>query len=156
MKSKVTLAVVALILAWPAGLHAADNLVLTPNLDYFHNKKQGPVITGDNMDDGLVKGVPNYILFYGEECYNSKREARLTVHMYEKYKDHVHFVIVDLDKLGSYEHKLLANHYCVGTIPHTTILDKNGYVVFDYSGDTVDQIVDGWLAYALHADIAQK
>src|SRR5208283_1376680 len=101
MKSKGTRAVLVLMLALPAGLRAADNLVLSPNLDYYHNKKQGPLITGNNMNDGLAKGVPNFILFYGEECYNSKRQARLTVHMYEKYKDRVHFVVVDLDKMGS-------------------------------------------------------
>jgi len=156
MKSKGTVILMALVLALPAALHGADNLVLNPNLDYSdHNKKQGPLITGENMDDGLAKGVPNYILFYGEKCYNSKRQARLTVHMYEKYKDRVHFVIVDLDKIGSNEHKVLVNHYFVGNIPHTTILDKQGHVVFDYTGDTVESIVDGWIAYTLRPDGGQ-
>jgi len=157
MRGKGIVTLVALLLALPAALQCADNLVLNPNLDYSdHNKKQGPLITGDNMDDGLVEGVPNYILFYGEKCYNSKRQARLTVHMYEKYKDRVHFVIVDLDKIGSYQHKYLANHYFVGDIPHTTLLDKQGRVVFDYTGDTVESIVDGWIAYTLRKDSGQS
>jgi hypothetical protein len=156
MKSNGTRALLALILALPAALRAADNLVLNPNLDYSdHNKKQGPLITGDNINDGLVQGVPNYIFFFGEKCYNSKRQARLTVHMYEKYKDRVHFVIVDLDKLTSPEQKLIRNRYFVGWIPHTTILDKQRHVVFDYTGDTEDSIIDGWLAYTLRQDGVQ-
>jgi hypothetical protein len=156
MKSNGTLAALALVLALPTALGAADNLVLNPNLDYSdHNKKQGRLITGDNMGDGITKGVPNYIFFYREICYNSKRQARLTVHMYEKYKDRVHFVIVDLDKPLSPEQKLLRNWYFVGWFPHTTILDKQGKVVFDYTGDTVDDIVDGWLAYMLRQDGAR-
>ena len=134
----------------PAALGAADNLVLNPSLDYSdHNRKQGPLITGDHMDDGPVKGMPNYMFFYGEKCYNSKRQARATVRLYEKYKDRVHFVILDLDKPQTPEQKLVKNKYFIGWIPHTTILDKNGNVVFDYSGDTVEEIMDGWLAYAL-------
>ena len=156
MKSNGTRVLLVLILALPTALQAADNLVLNPNLDYSdHNKKQGPLITGNHIDDGLAEGVPNYIFFYGEKCYNSKRQARLTVHMYEKYKDRVHFVIVDLDKLSSPEQKLLRNRYFVGWIPHTTILDNQGHVVFDYTGDTVDGIVDGWLDYTLREDGAR-
>jgi len=153
MKSKGILAVVTLTLALPVALKAADNLALKPDLDYSdHNKRQGPIILGDHLDDGLAQGMPNYMFFYGEKCYNSKRQARTTVHMYEKYKDRVHFVIVDLDKLESPEQKLLKNKYFIGWIPHTTVLDKNGNVVFDYSGDTVDEVLDGWLAYTLRED----
>jgi len=156
MKRRGTRAVLALLLALPTALGAADNLVLKPNLDYAdHNRKQGRLIMGDNLDDGLAKGVPNYILFYGEKCYNSKRQARATVQMYEKYKGRVHFVIVDLDRLTSPDQKLLRNRYFVGWIPHTTILDKQRHVVFDYTGDTEDGIIDGWLAYTLRQDGGQ-
>ena len=57
---------------------AADNLKLNPKLDYNSDSADGPLITGENMDAGLAVGRPNYVIFFGEECYNSKRQARRT------------------------------------------------------------------------------
>ena len=153
MKSVATVAILALMVMLPRAARAADNLVINPNLDYSdHNKEQGPLITGENMDDGVVKGMPNYIFFYGEKCYNSKRQARRTVNLYEKYKDRVHFVIVDLNKISSPQQKSLRNRYFIGWIPHETILDQQGHVVFDYSGDTAESVIDGWLAATLREE----
>src|SRR5437870_5484988 len=99
MKRSGAALVAAFLLAAPCGLVGAENLVIKPGLDYSdHNKKQGPLITGDHMDEGLLEGMPNYIFFYMEKCYNAKRQALITVHMYEKYKGRVHFVVVNLDK----------------------------------------------------------
>jgi len=140
----------AFLLAAPCGLKGAENLSIKPGLDYSdHNKKQGPLITGDHMDDGLVEGMPNYIFFYMEKCYNAKRQALITVHMYEKYKGRVHFVVVNLDKPMSQTQKTLKQKYCAEVVPHETILDKKGSVVFDYTGETDQPTLDGWIDYAL-------
>src|SRR5579863_5219146 len=138
---------VALILA--AGLaRGADNLKINPHLDYSdHNRKQGPLITGDDMDDGVVKGKPNYIYFYMEKCYNAKRQARITVHQYDRYRDFVHFVIIDLDQPVNDVQKALINKYCFKVIPHTTLLDKDGTVVLDYTGETDEPTMAGWVDY---------
>ncbi len=47
-------------------VHAADNLRLNPKLDYTSDSQDGPLVTGDHMDDGAQKGKPNYIIIYGE------------------------------------------------------------------------------------------
>ena len=55
-----------LLLAAPALLGAAENLRLNPRLDYSSDSQDGPLITGDRMDEGGVPGKPNYIIFFGE------------------------------------------------------------------------------------------
>lgn len=60
----LALAVAALALA--ARSDAAENLKINPRLDYSSDSQDGPLITGDQMDDGAVAGIPNYILMYGE------------------------------------------------------------------------------------------
>ena len=47
-------------------LRGADNLRLNQRLNYSSDSQDGPLITGDHMDDGAVQGKPNYIIFYGE------------------------------------------------------------------------------------------
>jgi hypothetical protein len=134
----------------PLELAAADNLRLASNLDYSdHNKKQGPLITGDHLDDGIVDGKPSYVFFYFESCYNAKRQARRTVEMYNKYKGRFQFVVVDLDHHLSAAQKDLFEQYFFGYIPHTTILDAQGRPVFDYTGEADEVTVDGWMDYAL-------
>src|ERR1051326_3215739 len=139
-----------LFLVVPCSLWSADNLILNPHLDYSdHNKRQGLLITGEKMDDGFEKGKVNYILFYFEKCYNAKRQARVTVNMYNKYKDRVHFVIVDLDLLLTPAQMKLARKYCSGKIPHTTVLDGKGGLIFDYTGEADENTMSGWIDYAL-------
>ena len=68
--------------------------------------------------------------------------------LYEKYKDRVHFVVVDLNKQPLSEpQKQLRQKYCFGLIPHETLLDKNGSAVFDYTGETDEATLDGWMDY---------
>ena len=47
-------------------LRGADNLRLHPRLNYSSDSQDGPLITGDHMDDGAMQGQPNYVIFYGE------------------------------------------------------------------------------------------
>jgi hypothetical protein len=49
-----------------APLWSAENLKLNSHLDYSSDSQDGPLITGDHMEDGTVSGKPNYIIFYGE------------------------------------------------------------------------------------------
>jgi len=157
MKGSRALAAMALLLVTPCLLAGAENLKINPHLDYSdHNRKQGPLITGDDMDSGVVKGMPNYIIFYMEKCYNAKRQARITVHMYNKYRDIVHFVIVDVDQPMTEEMRMLRQKYCFKVIPHTTLLDRDGNVVFDYTGETDEATMDGWLDYAVRTSQAEE
>jgi len=150
MRTAGLTAALGLFLGVPCSLYSADKLVLSPNLDYSdHNKNQGLLITGENMDDGFKKGTVNYIIFYFEKCYNAKRQARVTVNMYEKYKERVHFVVIDLNLLLSPAQMKLARKYCSGKIPHTTILDGKGGLIFDYTGEADETTMSGWVDYAL-------
>jgi hypothetical protein len=118
-----------------APARAGENLKLNAHLDYSSDSNDGPLITGDRMNDGVASGKPNYIIFYGEACYNSKRQARRTVSLYEKYRGRVNFVIVDLDlKHTQQQDELISAHYR-GSIPHVTILDRAGKTVYDRSGE---------------------
>jgi hypothetical protein len=64
----------------------AENFHLNAKLDYTSDSQDGPLITGDHMEDGVVAGKPNYVIIYGEGCFNSKHQARRTVELYQKYR----------------------------------------------------------------------
>lgn len=94
----------------------------------------------------MRKGTPAYIIFYHRECYNSKRQSRRTAELYEKYKGRVDFIIVDLDTELSKEQEGLRSRYYGNYIPHVTVIDAGGKVVYDKSGevatDTMSAILD--------------
>lgn len=114
---------------------AGENLKLNPHLDYSSDSQDGPLITGDHMDKGPVADAPNYIIFYGEGCFNSKRQARRTVSLYEKYRGRVQFVIVDMDHKLSPAQEKLAHEYFKGSIPHVVLLDRQGKAVYNAPGE---------------------
>ena len=66
MKRRLMLALAVGVLALAARSDAAENLKVNPKLDYNTDSQDGPLITGDKMDDGAVAGMPNYILMVGE------------------------------------------------------------------------------------------
>jgi hypothetical protein len=153
MRSKFfisAICVVAFLVAdFGVELRAAENLKLNPRLDYLSDSEDGPLITGDRMSDGAVASKPNYIIMYGEACYNSKRQARRTVHLYEKYRGRVNFVVVDLDVRSSLAQQELVKKYYTGSIPHVTVLDRAGKAVYDDAGEVdeakISQILDSAL-----------
>ena len=53
-------------LALAARGNAGENLKLNPKLDYSSDSQDGPLITGDHMEDAAAAGKPNYILMVGE------------------------------------------------------------------------------------------
>ena len=112
-----------------------DNLKLNSKLDYSSDSLDGPLITGDDAQSGFVAGETNYIIIYGEGCFNSKRQARRTVELYNKYRNRVHFVVVDLDEKRSPEQQNLVKEYYQGSIPHVLILDANGKPLYNSAGE---------------------
>ncbi len=66
MKTKLMLALAFAALALVGRSDAGENLKLNPKLDYSSDSLDGPLITGDQMDDGARAGIPNYILMVGE------------------------------------------------------------------------------------------
>jgi len=131
---RVMSAIFALLLSLPAAF-GGENLKLNPGLDYSSDSQDGPLITGDRMEEGAAKGMPNYVIIYGERCYNSKRQARRTVSLYEKYKGRVHFVIIDLDLKHSRAQQKLIDRFYEGYIPHVVVLDAQGKAVYDFPAE---------------------
>jgi hypothetical protein len=66
MKRIATLALVAAGLSVAANLRGAENLRLNPRLNYSSDSQDGPLITGDHIEDGAVRGKPNYVFMFGE------------------------------------------------------------------------------------------
>ncbi len=131
-------------------VNAATILKLNPNLDYSSDSNDGPLITGNNITDGMIqKGKPAYIIFYHHECYNSKRQAKRTVELYEKYQGKVDFIIFDLDSEISNEQKGLKERYYRNYIPHVTIIGTNGSVLYNRSGEIGADFISSTLDKAL-------
>lgn len=138
-----------LALTFVSGSFAADNLKLNSKLDYTSDSQDGRLITGDNMDSGFVPGKPAYVILYGEGCYNSKRQARRTVSLYEKYKGRVQFVVIDLDRQLSVPQQELQKKYYKGYIPHVVVLESSGAAVYNSSGEVDESVISGLLEKAL-------
>ncbi len=66
MRKRLVLMLLAGVLALPAWLGSAENLQLNPRLDYSSDSQDGPLITGDRMEEGAVQGKPNYVFMFGE------------------------------------------------------------------------------------------
>jgi hypothetical protein len=97
---------------------AVDNLRLNQHLNYGRDSLDGPLIAGTDARSGFVSGKINYVIMYGEGCFNSKRQARRTVELYNRYRCQVHFVVIDLDVQRSPEQQQLVKKYYTGSIPH--------------------------------------
>jgi hypothetical protein len=130
-----------LLLAVPT-LFAIDNLRLNPKLDYGSDSLDGPLITGSDAQSGFVSGKTNYIIMYGEGCFNSKRQARRTVELYNQYRSQVHFVVVDLDVQRSPEQQQLVKQYYKGYIPHVLVLDARGEPLYNQSGEVDSRVIE--------------
>ena len=128
---------------------AIDNLKLNPNLDYSSDSLDGALITGDDAQSGFVPGKPNYVIIYGEGCFNSKRQARRTVELYNKYHAQVHFVVIDLDAERSPEQQYLVKQYYKGYIPHVLVLDGRGKAIYNESGEVESGTIEGFLQQSL-------
>jgi hypothetical protein len=129
--------VALLLLSLIEVVHAAENLRLNPKLDYSSDSNDGPLITGDHLQDGIVAGRPNYIIIYGEGCFNSKRQARRTVELYAKYHGRVNFTLIDLDMPLKAAQQELVHRFYRGYIPHVVVLDASGTPVYNLSGEVL-------------------
>ena len=125
---------------------AIDNLKLNSQLDYSSDSLDGPLITGDDAQAGFVAGKTNYVIMYGEGCFNSKRQARRTVELYNKYRNQVHFVVVDLDAKRSPEQQKLVKEFYKGYIPHVVVLDANGNPLYNSSGEVDSKEIEAVFA----------
>jgi thiol-disulfide isomerase/thioredoxin len=137
------------LLALAAALPAEAQLKLNPRLDYNSDSVDGPLITGNDAQRGVVAGKPNYVMIYGEGCFNSKRQARRTVALSERYGDKVNFVIIDLNKPQSPAQLKLVQKYYEGSIPDLVVLDSGGKAVYNRAGEQTQDVLSHILDAAL-------
>jgi thiol-disulfide isomerase/thioredoxin len=130
-------------------LAQGQQLTLNPHLDYNSDSVDGPLITGNDTETGVVAGKPNYVMIYGEGCFNSKRQARRTVALSERYGDKVNFVIIDLDKPQSPAQLKLVQSYYQGSIPDLVVLDGYGKPVYNQAGEQSEDVLSHILDTAL-------
>ena len=133
MTKYLLVAVTAALFVLPS--RAAENLKLNQHLDYASDSQDGPLITGDHLEEGTVAGKPAYVILYGEGCFNSKRQARRTVELYEKYRGKVQFVVIDLDQKYPAAQEELVKKFYQGYIPHVVVLDRDGKPAYNASGE---------------------
>src|ERR1700686_3764445 len=135
MTKVVLIALCSIMLTMTLPTHAAENLKLNQHLDYTSDSHDGMLIDGDRLEVGPVSGKPTYAIFYGEACFNSKRQARRTVELYEKYKGRVQFVVVDLDLHQSVAQQRLVKEFYKGSIPHVVVLNRDGRTAYNSAGE---------------------
>jgi hypothetical protein len=141
MRHKRARWMIACLLALAAGLVAQGQLKLNPHLDYNSDSVDGPLITGNDTQSGVVAGKPNYVMIYGEGCFNSKRQARRTVALSSRYQDQVNFIIIDLDKPQSPAQLELVQRYYKGSIPDLVVLDGSGKAVYNQAGEQTEDVL---------------
>jgi hypothetical protein len=66
MKRNLIFVLFAAVLGTAANLIAAENLRLNSRLNYSSDSQDGPLITGDHIEEGAVRGKPNYVFMFGE------------------------------------------------------------------------------------------
>jgi hypothetical protein len=145
---------IALLMTWVIAFAAAalaqnQQLKLNSHLDYNSDSVDGPLITGNDTETGVVAGKPNYVMIYGEGCFNSKRQARRTVALSARYGDRVNFVIIDLDQPQSPAQLKLVQSYYAGSIPDLIVLDGNGKAVYNQAGEQTEEVLSHVLDNAL-------
>jgi thiol-disulfide isomerase/thioredoxin len=146
---KFPLLAFAVLLAATLPSFAGEKLKLNPHLDFNSDSQDGPLITGDHMEAGMVAGKPSYVLMYGEGCFNSKRQARRTVDLYARYQGQVQFVVIDIDGYLSSAQRDLKKHYFQGRIPHVMVFDRSGTVLYNRSGEVDSKVISGLLDRSL-------
>ena len=143
-------------LLFGTALLAQGQLKLNPHLDYDSDSVDGPLITGNDSQSGLVAGKPNYVMIYGEGCYNSKRQARRTGALSDRYGDKVNFVIIDLDKPQSAAQLQLVQKYYGGSIPDLVLMDGDGRPVYNQAGEQSEQVLIQILDAALRQSTQER
>ena len=129
----------ALLLASNGRVCAASDLKLAPDLSFTDDSSPNFPIEGTDLADAIIApGVPTVIFFGTSNCWNTAREAERLVALYPRYRDRVHFVVVDLSHASPAQQQL-AQRYYHGYIPTLAIFDKSGRSIYDRAGETASR-----------------
>jgi hypothetical protein len=129
----------ALALATEVPGPPATDLKLAPDLSFSDDSSANFPIEGKNLSDGSIAGDHATVIFFGTaNCWNTAREAERLVQLYPRYKDKIHFVVVDL-RQPSLAQKALIDRYYHGYIPTIAVINSAGNVLYDRAGETASE-----------------
>ncbi|MGH7881107.1 MAG: hypothetical protein ACREQD_16655, partial [Candidatus Binataceae bacterium] len=102
----------ALWLALSASTRAASDLQLAPDLSFTDDSSPNfPIVAADPANAAIASDRPTLIFFGTSHCWNTAREAERVVKLYPKYRDQVHFVVVDLNHASPAQQALVSRYY---------------------------------------------
>jgi hypothetical protein len=115
---------------------AASGLKLAPDLSFDDDSSPNFPIQGENLSEGSVASGEATVIFFGtSNCWNTSREAERLVRLYPRFRDRIHFVIVDLNHVSPEQQGWVSQYYH-GYIPTITAIDGKGNVIYDRAGET--------------------
>jgi hypothetical protein len=89
-----------------------------------------------DLSEGSVASGEATVIFFGtSNCWNTSREAERLVRLYPRFRDRIHFVIVDLNHVSPEQQGWVSQYYH-GYIPTITAIDSKGNVIYDRAGET--------------------
>jgi len=115
---------------------AASGLKLAPQLSFDDDSSPNFPIQGENLSEGSVASGEATVIFFGtSNCWNTSREAERLVRLYPRFRNRIHFVIVDLNNVAP-EQQALVSQYYHGYIPTIAAIDSKGSLIYNRAGET--------------------
>src|SRR5260370_10341947 len=112
----IVIAILSTLLA-PSRARAASDLQLAPSLSFDDDSTPNfPITSVDPQNASIATDRPTLIFFGTAHCWNTAREAERLVTLYPKYRDRLHFAVVDL-KHALPPQQGLGHRYYHGYIP---------------------------------------
>lgn len=116
---------------------SAENLRLRAGISYVHDLDRGFPIIAEKVEDLKIESDKVTMIFFGAAGdLNTNRQARRLVDLYKKYKEHVKFLVIDVDHPVNAEAKQLIKNYYQGYIPQQVIVDKAGKTFWTHVGES--------------------
>jgi len=114
----------------------ATDLRLAPGLSFTDDSSDDFPIRGQDLEDAESRPGRATVMFFGaSHCWNTNRDAERLVAVYPKYRDRVHFIIVDVKRPSTAQRPLMKSYYR-GSIPTLVVLAPGGGPVYARAGET--------------------
>jgi hypothetical protein len=90
----------------------------------------------ENISEGSIASGEATVIFFGtSSCWNTSHEAARLVRLYPRFRNRIHFVIVDLNNVAPAQQAFVSQYYH-GYIPSITAIDSRGALIYDRAGET--------------------
>jgi len=114
-------------------------------------------LSGDDLSIGFGLNDSGEVVGFSQNTQSGGKRGIITpstrraarYRLYEKYKDRVQFVIIDLDHSLSRAQQQLQEKCYRGYIPHVVVLDPSGGALYNSSGEVEEATISALLDKAL-------